>query len=114
MTGGKSSSVTFIIVDRLPKTGKTQKAAETIGAEIIQMSMKYWPRELAQRLGKRLGIKHELQKLADNEIGNYLEKKLNIIPVQKFLSGVSPEDLDQDKEIPEAEKEIAPFEDEDL
>ena len=112
MAGGKSASVTFIIVDRLPKTGKTQKAAEAIGAEIIQMSMKYWPRELAQRLGARLGIKHELQKLADSKIGDYLERKLDAIPVQEFLVGVSPADLEQDEEIQKAEEEIAPFEDE--
>ncbi|HEV2912358.1 MAG TPA: CfrBI family restriction endonuclease [Pyrinomonadaceae bacterium] len=112
MAGGKSSSVTFIIVDRLPKTGKTQKAAEAIGAEIIQMSMKYWPRELAQRLGARLGIKHELQKLPDSRISDYLEGKLNAIPVQEFLVGVSQADLEQDKEMPEAEEQMAPFEDE--
>jgi hypothetical protein len=112
MAGGRRASVTFIIVDRLPKTGKTQKAAEAIGAEIIQMSMKYWPRELAQRLGARFGIKHELQKLADNKISDYLEKKLKTIPVQEFLIGVSSEDLEQDREIPDAENQMAPFEDE--
>ncbi|MGA9996818.1 MAG: CfrBI family restriction endonuclease [Pyrinomonadaceae bacterium] len=112
MAGGKSSSVTFIIVDKLPKSGKTQKAAEAIGAEIIQMSMKYWPRELAQRLGARLGIKHELQKLADSKISDYLERKLDAIPVQEFLIGVSPADLEQNQEMPEAEEQIAPFEDE--
>jgi hypothetical protein len=112
MAGGKSSSVTFIIVDRLPRTGKTQKAAEAIGAEIIQMSMKYWPRELAQRLGARLGIKHEIQKMADSKISDYLERKLDVIPVQEFLAGVSPADLEQETEMPEAEDQIAPFEDE--
>jgi hypothetical protein len=112
MAGGKSSSVTFIIVDRLPETGKTQKAAEAIGAEIIQMSMKYWPRELAQRLGARLGIKHELQKLTDSKISNYLERALDAISVQEFLTGVSTADLEQDKEMPEAEEQITPFEDE--
>lgn len=112
MAGGKSNSITFIIVDRLPKTGKTQQAAEAIGAEIIQMSMKYWPRDLAQRLGARLGIKHELQKMADGKIGDYLERKLDVIPVQEFLVGVSPADLEQEKEMPEAEEQIAPFDDE--
>lgn len=112
LAGGKSASITFIIVDRLPKTGKTQRAAEAIGAEIVQMSMKYWPRELAQRLGARLGVKHELQKLDDSKISDYLEKKLNTIPVQEFLVGVSPADLEQDTEMPEADEQLAPFEDE--
>ena len=95
ITGGRHSSTTFIIVDRLPGTGKTQQAAAAIGAEIIQMSMKYWPRELAQRLGARLGIRHELQNIADNEIDDYLQEKLMGIPVQDFLTGVSPADLEQ-------------------
>jgi hypothetical protein len=112
MAGGKRASITFIIVDRLPKTGKTQKAADAIGAEIIQMSMRYWPRELAQRLGVRLGIKHELQKVADSKISNYLERKLNTIPVQEFLIGISPKDLEQNGEVPDPENQISPFEDE--
>lgn len=110
--GGKRSSVTFIVVDRLPKTGKTQKAAEAIGAEIIQMSMKYWPRELAQRLGARLGIKHPLQRMPDDEISDYLEKELSAISVQEFLVGVTAADLEQEQQVPEAEEEIVAFEDE--
>lgn len=51
---GISSYVTFIIVDRLPKRGTTEAAAQRIGAEITQMSMQYWPRTLAQLLGQRL------------------------------------------------------------
>src|SRR5205085_11148810 len=105
MAGGKSSSVTFIIVDRLPKTGKTQKAADAIGAEIVQMSMKYWPKELAQKLGNRVGIKHELQTMPDGEISDYLARKLAGIPVQDFLVGVSAEELEQEEEMPEAEDE---------
>lgn len=112
IAGGKSSSITFIIVDRLPKTGKTQKAADAIGAEIIQMSMKYWPRELAQRLGMRLGFEHELQKLPDAEISDYLERNLSTMSVQEFLVGVSSVNLEQEMDMPDAEDEIATFEDE--
>lgn len=110
--GGKSTSTTFIIVDRLPKTGKTQKAADAIGAEIVQMSMQYWPRELAQKLGVRLGIRHELQEMPDSKIGDYLARKLELIPVQDFLVGISQDQLEQDTEMPEAAEEIESFEDE--
>lgn len=89
MAGGRSSSVTFIVVDRLPGTGKTQQAAEKVGAEIIQMSMKYWVKELAQKLGTRLGIRHELQRMEDDAVAAYLERKLSGVPVQDFLGGVS-------------------------
>jgi hypothetical protein len=112
MAGGKSSSVTFIIVDRLPKTGKTQKAADNIGAEIVQMSWKYWPKELAQKLGNRVGIKHELQDMPDGDISAYLARRLATIPVQDFLTGVSAEELEQETEMAEAEVELEAYKDE--
>lgn len=98
MGGRRTTSTTFIIIDRLPKTGKTQKAAEQIEAEIIQMSMQYWVRELAQRLGDRMGIKHELQDMPDENIGGYLKNALDQINVQDFLSGVSTEELQEEVE----------------
>ena len=88
VSGGKSSSVTFIVVDRLPRTGKTESAAKRIGAEIVQMSMQYWPRDLAQRLGTRFGIKHKLQDMSDSEMDSYLSKKLKSIAIQEFLNSV--------------------------
>lgn len=97
-TGGLHSSVTFIVVDRLPRSGKTEAAARAIGAEIVQMSMRYWPRDLADRLGKRLGFEHELQTMPDDEIGGYLKAKLEAIPIQDFLIGVTPEDLASEDE----------------
>jgi hypothetical protein len=100
--GGRISSTTFIIVDRLPKTGKTQRAAEQIGAEIVQMSMQYWVRELAQRLGERMGIRHKLQTMPDDEIEEYLRNKLAQIQVQDFLTGVTAEELQGDEETAEA------------
>ena len=73
-------------------------AAEQIGAEIVQMSMQFWAKELAQKLGSRLGVRHELQVMDDDAIGGYLAKKLLTMPVQDFLSGVSVEELEADAE----------------
>jgi hypothetical protein len=113
IAGGKSSSVTFIVVDKLPKKGKTQKAAAAIGAEIVQMSMQHWTRKLAQILGVRFDFQHELQTMPDSEISDYIATKLENMPVQEFLTGVSAEQLDQDTELPEAEDEIESYDDED-
>jgi hypothetical protein len=110
---GRQYSITFIIVDKLPKTGKTQRAAEAVSAEIIQMSMQYWPRELAQKLGERLGFRHELQEMPDDQIKDYLAGKLKGIDVQDFLSGVSQEELLEDAELPEAVDEIEAVDDDD-
>lgn len=87
--GSRHSSVTFIIVDRLPHTGKTERAALNIGAEIIQMGMQYWPRELAQPLSARFNFAHELQMLTDAQMSGYLAEKLAPVAIQDFLIGVT-------------------------
>lgn len=87
---GSSNSITFIIVDKLPETGKTVLAAQKIGAEIIQMSMQYWTRTLAQKLSDRIGFNHELQAIADSEMYSYLDEKMTNISIQDFLTGLSP------------------------
>jgi hypothetical protein len=94
--GNIHSSVTFIVVDRLPATSKTQQAAERIGAEIIQMSMQYWPRELAQKLGSRLGLRHELQTIGEDQMRSYLQTRLSNISMQDFLTGVSITQLQEE------------------
>ncbi len=99
-------SVTFIVVDRLPQTGKTNQAALNIGAEIIQMSWQRWPKMLAQRLEDRLGYKHELAALPDDQISSYLERKLTPVAIQDFLIGVSPADLQVDAALPDAAEEL--------
>lgn len=112
VAGEKSSSVTFIVVDRLPKTGKTETAAKAIEAEIIQMSMKHWPRELAVRLGERLDIKHKLQDLSDEEIGDFLKAAVDDVAVQDFLVGVSASDLEVEVDLESVDEELASFEEE--
>ncbi len=86
--GSRHSSATFIVVDRLPQTGTTKQLADKIQAEIVQMSMQYWPRELAQKLGQRLGFQHKLQSMSDDQLAPYLKAALAAIPVEDFLSSV--------------------------
>ena len=80
------SSKTFIVVDRLPPTGKTHAAAKLINAEIVQMSMKYWPRELAQHLGCWFETKFELANIEDSKVEAYLRSQLKTVPLQNFLA----------------------------
>lgn len=87
--GGRHTSTTFIIVDRLPQTGTTKQLAARIQAEIIQMSMQYWPRELAQRLGQRIGFQHKLQDISDDQIESYLRTALADIPIADLLAPAS-------------------------
>lgn len=84
--GKKSASRTFIIVDRMPDTQKTAEAARKAGSEIVQMSMQFWPQELARRLKARLGYEAEILKIPEDELSDYLAEKIARISILDFLN----------------------------
>jgi len=84
--GRANFSQTFIIVDKMPETTKTLDAAQKSGSEIIQMSMQFWALELAKRLNARLGYRAEILSVPEDELSDYLEKKLGPIPILDFLN----------------------------
>jgi len=84
--GRANFSQTFIIVDKMPETTKTLDAAQKSGSEIIQMSMQFWALELAKRLNARLGYRAEILSVPEDELSDYLEKKLAPIPILDFLN----------------------------
>jgi hypothetical protein len=86
--GRRHSSVTFIVVDRLPETSRTQQLAADIGAEIVQMSMQYWPRELARRLARRVEFTHPIQIMDDGKVAQYLSQRVAEMPILEFVSRV--------------------------
>ncbi len=102
---GKLSSTTFIIVDRLPRTSKTEAAAKLIGAEIVQMSMQYWPKTLCHLLNERFGFKHELQGVPDSELNTYFKERMKAIPVQDFLNTLSLEEVESQGAVSEDEED---------
>ncbi len=108
-TGVSSSSVTFVIVDTLPNTGKTQAAANKSGTELIQMSMQFWSKELSIKLKERFGYIHPMQNLSDSDLHEYIRKNLLNIRIQEFLSGVTVEGISED---PETVGDTEIFEDE--
>lgn len=79
-------SQTFIIVDRMPDTTRTLNSALRSGTEIIQMSMQFWAIELARKLKTRLGYDSEILSIPEDQMGAYLERKLQPIPILDFLN----------------------------
>ncbi|MEK9179097.1 MAG: CfrBI family restriction endonuclease, partial [Patescibacteria group bacterium] len=57
----KHFMATFIIVDRIGDRSRIVELAKKIDGTIIQMSMAFWPKVLAEKLGRILGFKHALQ-----------------------------------------------------
>jgi len=84
--GKQMTSKTFVIVDRMPQTPKTLDAAKKAGSEIIQMSMKFWPQELAKKMKLQLGHESEILNVSEDALSDYLATKINLIPILNFLN----------------------------
>lgn len=84
--GKANFSQTFIIVDKMPDTTKTVEAARKSGTEIVQMSMQFWALELAKRLKARLGYNAEILSVPEDQLSEYIERKLQPVPILDFLN----------------------------
>jgi hypothetical protein len=76
----------FIIVDRIGKGSRIPEIAEQVRATVIQMSMGYWVRLLAQELERQTGYKHELAYIPDEDMEDYLKAKLAEVPIEQFVT----------------------------
>ncbi len=76
---------TIIIVDRVGENSKIRDLAHQVGGDIVQMSMAYWPQEVAQILNQRMGFEHPLLNLGQSEIRDYLRSAIQTVPLENFL-----------------------------
>ncbi len=76
---------TIIIVDRIGEKSRIERLANRVGGKIIQMSMSYWPKQVAEELRSSLGYCHKLANMPDNQIEGYLQKKIKEVPLEQFL-----------------------------
>lgn len=81
----KHFMATFIIVDRIGDRSRIVELAKKIDGTIVQMSMAFWPKELADKLGQVLGFKHVLQKMASKDIEPYIREKMAGIKIEEFV-----------------------------
>lgn len=76
---------TFIIVDRIGERSRIVELAKRIDGIIIQMSMAYWPKVLAEKLGQVLGLKHALQTMPSKDIEHYIKSEMAKIKIEEFV-----------------------------
>ena len=55
------------------------------GDVMIQMSMGYWPQQVARELHTVLGYKHELVDMEHSQIGAYLQAALREVPLEELI-----------------------------
>ena len=51
----------------------------------MQMSMSYWPKEVARELNKALGYSHKVLSLPDEKFKNYLRRQITKVPMEKII-----------------------------
>ncbi len=76
---------TFIIVDRIGERSRIASMAERIDGTIVQMSGSVWPKLVAQKLKEKIGYEHEILKVKDEDIPEYIMKKLKTVEIDKFF-----------------------------
>ena len=76
---------TIIIVDRIGANSRIERLARDVNGTIIQMSAGYWPQQVVRELNRTLGFKHELLDIEHGAIESYLKRKLNAMPLEKFI-----------------------------
>jgi hypothetical protein len=76
---------TIIIVDRIGRNSRIEELAKRVGGTIVQMSMSYWPRQVAAELYNSIGYSHELVKLPDSKVEDYLKKEIAKVPITEFI-----------------------------
>jgi hypothetical protein len=55
------------------------EAAKRAGSEIIQMSMQFWPQELARSLESRLDYRAEILDIDEESLYDYLSQKISFL-----------------------------------
>lgn len=76
---------TVIIVDRIGRGSKIKNLARKADGDIVQMSMAYWPKEVAIILNERMGFEHPLVTMPRAGIRDYLTQSMATVPLESFL-----------------------------
>ncbi|MFQ5791847.1 MAG: restriction endonuclease, partial [Acidobacteriota bacterium] len=82
--GSKWYMATLIIVDRIGARSRIPRLAKEVGGTIVQMSMAYWPQEVARVFRDVLGYEHKLAQMRQSEVGPYLRAELSEVPLEKL------------------------------
>jgi hypothetical protein len=82
---------TIIVVDRIGERSNIQTLAKAIDGTIVQMSAGYWPQRVARTLNQVLGYEHPLITMEQADIGDYLNRQMQDVPLEIFIDLVKDE-----------------------
>lgn len=76
---------TIVLVDTIGDRSRIREQAKEIDGTIIQMSMSYWVKELAQVMKIKLKYEHEITEMDDDKALEYVSEKMKSMDLSKFL-----------------------------
>ena len=76
---------TIVIVDRIGQNSRIKELASAINGEIVQMSMSYWVKEIAQILKKKISFTHPILRMSDDESLTFVREQIKKVQLQDFL-----------------------------
>jgi len=85
MTHGRSLNFmnTLVIVDRIGAKSRIRELARAIDGDIVQMSMSFWVKEVAELLAKN-GFRHPLLAMTDEESLQFIRSNMKAIDLKTF------------------------------
>lgn len=87
--GQKYFCATFVIVDRIGERSKLVEQAKAINGTIIQMSMSYWPRMLAEQLLEKTGYRSPLVAIPDKRIEDEIRTRAGKVKIESLVEATS-------------------------
>lgn len=89
VAGEKHFCATIVVVDRIGERSKIQEQVKAINGTIIQMSMSYWPKLLAQALRLKVGYRHRICDMPDSQVEAFLRKEAGKVKIESFVEATS-------------------------
>jgi hypothetical protein len=77
---------TIIIIDRIGQNSRIKGLAAVIKGDIVQMSMSYWVKEIAEILRDKLGFDHEINYLSNEDSLQYIKGEMNVVSLRNFVT----------------------------
>jgi len=85
----KNQAVTSFVSFLDDEYSKIKSLARKADGDIVQMSMAYWPKEVAKEvaniLHERMGFEHSLVRMPRTIIKDYLVEAMKTVPLENFL-----------------------------
>lgn len=89
-------SATCIIVDRVGEGSGLEAQAKRAGARLIQMSMSFWPIELAKWLSAQFQHKSDIANCKPVDLPDVLKRKLTGVSFDNFVQGITDAEANND------------------